>query len=546
VIWICFIFQTYGFEDRRIKRVLSLEACTRVLLGGNLIDGTGKPPIKESIVIMKGEYILAVGKKNEISVPSGSEVYDVTGMTVMPGLIDAHCHFGGMGTSMLRNVGLRDTPTLTAALEKLKARSRELKKGEWIQGGGWDESKWSENRYPTKVDLDAVSTEHPIFISRICGHAAIANSLAMKLAGIDQSTPQPSRGSFDIGSDGEPTGVFRDCGGMVSKNIPPISDEMMVEGLLKASNHALSLGCTSIQDAGVGARAIKAYQTALEQGKLKVRAFIMLSGETQENSYALGLKTGFGNRMLKIGSTKLMIDGSLGARTALLFEPYTDDPATKGLPMMDPDLLKEKAKNAHINHSQIAIHAIGDLGIEYAIDAIQYALKTEPRKDHRHRIEHCEILTASQIERIKELGILPSVQPNFVGEWAGPGSMYEQRLGIERNKLNNPYRFLIDEGITIAFGSDGMPFGPIYGLWSAVNHGIKGSRISLVEAVKCYSLNSAYSSFEEDLKGSVEPGKLADITIVEKDLTTLLPEEIKNVNVYMTIVGGNILYHKGL
>ncbi|MBN1682361.1 amidohydrolase [Candidatus Bathyarchaeota archaeon] len=523
---------------------MSIESCARVLLGGTLIDGTGKPPIKDSVVIIKGEYILAVGKKNEVKIPERSEIYDISGMTIMPGLIDAHCHFSGMGVSMLRSVGLRDTPSLEAAMKKLQERTMELKKGEWIQGRGWDESKWPENRYPTKIDLDKVSTDHPIYISRVCGHAGIANSLAMKLAGIDENTPQPSRGSFDIGKDGSPTGVFRDSGGMVTKNIPSISEDLMVEGILKASDYALSLGCTGIQDAGVGPITIKAYQTALKEGKLKVRAFIMLSGEAQDNSYALGIKTGFGNNLLKIGSTKLMIDGSLGARTALLFEPYSDDPTTKGLPMMDPNQLKERAKKAHLNNSQIAIHAIGDLAIEYAIDAIQYALKSEPRKNHRHRIEHCEILTASQIERIKELGIIPSVQPNFVGEWAGPGSMYEQRLGLERNKLNNPYRFLIDEGITICFGSDGMPFGPIYGLWSAVNHGIKGSRISLVEAVKCYTLNSAFSSFEEDLKGSVEPGKLADITIVEKDMTTIPSDEIKDVKVYMTIIGGNILYHK--
>ena len=213
---------------------------------------------------------------------------------------------------------------------------------------------------------------------------------------------------------------------------------------------------------------------------------------------------------------------------------------------MPTEALNDKAKAAHRHGNQLAIHAIGDYAIECVLNSIQTALKDKPRKNHRHRIEHCEILTAGQIERIKELGIIPAMQPNFVGEWAGPGSMYEQRLGEERNRLNNPYRILLDEGITVAFGSDGMPFNPIYGIWSAVNHGIKDARITLVEAIRCYTLNGAYASFEEDLKGSVEAGKLADIVVIDRDLTETAPEDVRETKVYMTIINGKILYHKGL
>jgi predicted amidohydrolase YtcJ len=250
--------------------------------------------------------------------------------------------------------------------------------------------------------------------------------------------------------------------------------------------------------------------------------------------------------MIKIGPTKLLMDGSLGARTAALFEPYTDEPSTKGLLIMPPEVLNEKAITAHRYGNQLAIHAIGDYAIECVINSIQSAIKDKPRKDHRHRIEHCEILTANQIERVKELGIITAVQPNFVGEWAGPGSMYEQRLGEGRNRFNNPYRLMIDEGITIAFSSDSMPFNPIYGIWSALNHGIKNARIKLTEAIKCYTLNGAYASFEEDIKGSVEPGKLADIAVIDCDLTEIKPEDINNAKVWMTIVNGKIRYHQGL
>jgi predicted amidohydrolase YtcJ len=196
---------------------------------------------------------------------------------------------------------------------------------------------------------------------------------------------------------------------------------------------------------------------------------------------------------------------------------------------------------------QVAIHAIGDKGIEVALDAIEIALKQDPREDHRHRIEHCEVITQDQIFRIKQLGVIPSMQPNFVGEWGQSGGMYEQRLGLSRLQISNPYRKLLDEEIMIAFGSDcgycpPWPFNPLYGIWAAVNHPIKKNRISLEEAIKCYTLNGAYASFEEDIKGSIEPGKLADIAVLSKDLYNIDSDSIKDVKVDLTIVNGNISY----
>lgn len=523
---------------------MSLEPCPRVLLGGTLIDGTGRPPVKDSIVITKGSYILAAGKKSKIPVPEGAEVYDVSGMTVIPGFIDSHCHFFNMGVSLLREVQLRDTPSLAAAMERIGEKAKSLKAGQWILGRGWDESKWPENRYPTKKDLDKVTGNHPTAITRICGHMIILNTAALSAAEITGEIPQPEGGHVDIGKDGEPTGVLRDCRHLIENTIPPITEELGVEGLALASQRALELGCTSIGDAGLGEVAIRSYQSALAKGVLKTRSYLFLNETVQRQSYELGIRSGFGDEMVRIGCTKLLMDGSLGARTAALFEPYTDEPTTKGILSMPPEGLNAKVKAGHIHGNQVAIHAIGDYAIECVINSVQAALKAKPKKDHRHRIEHCEILTATQIERIKELGIIPAMQPNFVGEWAGPGSMYEQRLGEERNKLNNPYRVLLDEGIVVAFGSDGMPFNPIYGVWSAVNHGIKDARINLVEAIKCYTLNAAYASFEEDFKGSVETGKAADITVLDRDLTEVASEDIKDAKVYMTMVGGNILYHK--
>jgi hypothetical protein len=497
------------------------------------------------VVLIKGDRVIAVGKRGEVEIPDGAELIDASGKTVLPGLIDAHHHFLWMGMGMIQTVSLRDTKTLAEAVEIVKRSVTEAKKGEWIVGSGWDDSKWVERRYLNKFDLDPFSEDNPILLSRICGHLLTLNSKAMEIANITKDTEDPPGGQVDKSDEGEPTGILRDAHQLVGSHVPPPTMEVALEGLKRACDHALSLGCTGVHDAGLSGFEIRAYLKALEIGVLKVRAYLMWREDLSESMRSLGLLTGFGNEIVRLGSAKLLIDGSIGARTASLFEPYEDDPSTKGLLMMPEEDLKEKVKGIHGQGHQVAIHAIGDYGIEASINAIEEALKASPRKDHRHRIEHCEILTTSQIERIKQLGIVPSMQPNFAGEWSGPDGLYEARLGVRRLRQNNPYRSLLDEDIRVCFGSDGMPFDPIYGIWSAVNHPIRESRVSLEEAVKAFTLDAAYASFEDDLKGSLEPGKLADITILEKDLTEIPGDEIKDVKVHMAMVGGNILYNKG-
>ncbi|MBD3207042.1 amidohydrolase family protein [Candidatus Bathyarchaeota archaeon] len=523
---------------------MSLDTCPRVLLGGTLIDGTGAPPLKDSVIVIENEYIMAAGKRSDIQVPDGSEVYNVEGMTILPGLIDSHCHFLNMGVSRMKNLQLGDTKTLEEALSRVKYKVNNSELGEWVIGRGWDESKWPDNRYLTKDDLDPIAPNNPVMLVRVCGHMVSINTKALELADITSETKPPDGGSIDKDENGEPTGVLRDCRRLVTDVIPPTTEEEMVEGLEAASELALRLGCTGVHDAGLGPKEIRAYQDALQGGELRVRAYLMMREEAPHGAVKLGLKTGFGDSMLRIGPAKLMMDGSLGARTAALFEPYEDDPGTSGLLLMEPERLKELVYEGHINWIQTATHAIGDLAIEHAIDAIDDSLRRSPRKDHRHRIEHCEILSSQQIERIARLGIVPDMQPNFPGEWSGEDSMYRQRLGEKRDRMNNPYRAMLDEGIPVAFGSDGMPFDPIYGIWGAVDHPIRENAIDLVEAVKCYTYNAAYASFQEDHVGSIEPGKLADIAVFDKELDELPREELKEASCYMTLVNGKILYHK--
>jgi len=513
------------------------------IVGGKIIDGTGRPPIEDGVVLIEGERIRAVGKKGEVAIPEGTEIIDASGKTILPGFIDAHSHFLMMGLGLLRYLDLSKARSLEEAVELVRKRVKETPKGGWVLGRGWDESLWPERRYITKKDLDPFSPDNPIMLIRICGHLISVNSKALELANITRETPNPRGGLIDKGPDGEPTGILRDARELIERVIPPPTEEEALEGLRRACDLALQLGCTSVQDAGLNPLALRVHQRAREEGVLKVRVYMMLAEEAAAAAERLGIKTGFGDEMLRIGSVKLLADGSMGARTAALFEPYADDPSTKGIFTIEPEELRKRIKEAHKRGFQVAVHAIGDRGIEEALNAIEEAMREHPRKDHRHRIEHCEVLATNQIERIRELNLIASMQPNFVGNWSSPGGMYEARLGPQRLRRNNPYRGLLDEGIHMAFGSDCMPFHPLYGIWSAVKHPITESRITVLEAVKCYTLEAAYASFEENIKGSLEPGKLADITIIEGDMVEEA-DRIRYMEVYMTLVGGRVLYSK--
>ena len=540
-------------DDERlaIQEVPSMHTRPTAITGGTLIDGTGKPPVKDSVIIIAGSKIVRAGPAAEVDIPKDAEIIDARGKTVIPGFIDAHTHFILMGVRSLTTLDLSGTRSIPEVVEHVEARLAELPEGTWLTGHGWDESGWPEKRYPNKKDLDPVSPDNPVVLTPYYGHMVSVNTRALELAGIDGDTPDPPGGEVDKDpATGEPTGILRDGAiGLIDAVRPPTTKQESLKGLQKACEIALSWGCTSVHELGVEATEISTYQTALEEGLLKVRAYVMPTARADEKIIealeALGLRTGFGDEFLRIGSAKMYIDGSMGARTAVFSEPYADDTKTTGLFAITPEELRRRVSRAHRAGLQVAIHSIGDRAIEESLDAIEAALDEHPREDHRHRIEHCEVLRGDQIPRIKALGVVPSMQPNFAGEWGQPGGMYEQRLGPERLRLTNPYRRLLDEGIRIAFGSDcgycpPWPFNPVYGLWAAVNNPIEESRITLEEAVRCYTLDAAHASFEEGIKGSIEPGKLADIAILSEDLTSIPPENIRDVQVDLTMIDGKV------
>ncbi|MFX0077009.1 MAG: amidohydrolase [Candidatus Hermodarchaeota archaeon] len=522
-----------------------------IIKGGTLIDGTGEPPIPNCIIIVSGSKIVKVGLIGDLEIPKQSKIIDATGKTIIPSFIDSHTHFILMGVRTLTMLDLSKTESISDVMERVKTRLIGLPKDTWLSCHGWDESNWKEKRYPSKFDLDNVAPDNPVILTPYYGHLMVVNSRVLKLANITNDTPDPRGGKIDKDPrTNETTGVLREeAMEMIEAIKPPISKKTSLLGLQKACEIVLSHGCASIHELESDSIKISIYQTALEKGILKTRVYVMPEARFTETMLdgieALGVRTGFGNDFLKIGAVKIYIDGSMGSRTAVFSEPYSDDYSTQGIFSISLEELEKRVLRVHRLGMQVAIHAIGDRGIEEALNAIEIALNQYPRKNHRHRIEHCEVLTEDQILRIKRLGVVTSVQPNFLGEWGQPRGMYEQRLGLTRLQLCNPYRKLLDEGIKVAFGSDcgycpPWPFDPMYGIWAAVNHPIEENSISLEEAIQCYTLNGAYASFEENIKGSIEPGKLADITILSQDLTTIPSYEIKNIKAELTMINGQI------
>jgi predicted amidohydrolase YtcJ len=498
-----------------------------VIRCGNLIDGTGRPAVEDAVIVIEGSTVKSVGSASDVDIPLGAQVIDASGKTVVPGFIDSHVHFLGIGFRLVQ-LQLSDAESIEEIVGDLGdyIESRGLPKGKWVQGRGWDDQNLAERRYPNRYDLDKTSPDNPVALTRVCGHMIILNSRALEACDISKDTPNPEGGVIDKDDQGEPTGVLRDARSLVTRVIPPPSYDELRQGLRDAAKLAHSLGVTTVHDASrpdeSGAHMSTApYVDARKEGDLRVRAHVM-TGYPREMS---------GDQWLSFGTLKIGVDGSMGAQTALLYDPYENDPL-------------------------IAIHAIGDLAITESLNRIEEVLAKEPRDDHRYRIEHYEYPIDEDIDRTVKMGVVASMQPNFVGEWGWPGGMYDIRLGEERLARSNPYRRLLDLGIRIPFGSDGMPFHAQYGVWSAVNHPIPEHRITVEEAVRCYTLEGAYTTREEDIKGSIEPGKLADIAILSSDITgpefqlstndptavEQAKKEQKKTRVHMTILDGEIVY----
>lgn len=516
---------------------------------------------KASAMAIKEQKLLYVGTQEEAKkyIGPSTKVIDLEGKTVIPGLNDGHLHFPSMGINLLQVDGFNKPKDDILNLVKQEAAKR--KPGEWILGRGWNHELWPDKKFPTKQELDAVAPNNPVMMERVDGHSIWVNSKALEIGGISKSTPDPQGGEILKDAEGEPTGMLIDTAGEpIMAKVPAYDSQRVQEGLIKAQEELFLNGITSATDAGTHLDNINDMKELYKKDVLKVRMNVMVAngeggstGKSLEYYYKNGPEKGlFGDR-LTVASLKLVGDGSLGSRSAALLKDYSDRPGHKGNYRFTDEELYRLVKEARKYGWQVATHAIGDGSILQAINTYEKVLKEEPLADHRWKIEHFQIANADEIKRIAELGILPSMQPTHA---TSDKNMAEDRVGPERIKYAYAWRKTIDAGSHIVGGSDAPVelVNPFHGIYAAVTRmdregNPKGGwypeeKMTREEAMRSFTIWAAEGSFEEKIKGSLEVGKLADFIVIDKDIMKCPEEEIKDIAVLTTVVGGEVVYEK--
>jgi predicted amidohydrolase YtcJ len=524
-----------------------------VILHGHVWTVDPAHPRAEAVAIMDGK-IAAVGSDAEIAKYLGpkTRTIDALGHSVLPGFNDAHVHFT-TGGHEISGVQLRDARTPEEFARRIGEHAKKLPKGEWMTGGTWDHELWG-GKNPTHEWVDAVTPDTPVFVSRYDGHMALANALALKLAGVTRDTPDVPGGTIVRDTHGEPTGLLKDAAmDLVYRAIPPESEAQLLHDVHAGMDEARRNGVTSIQDIS-STEDVRAYQILEKRGELTLRIYCITPLPQWQGPATAGIRAGFGDEWVHTGALKGFADGSLGSTTALFEQHYTDAPETSGIPnaMMLPEgnMLK-MALGADKAGLQLAVHAIGDKANRIMLDTYAEVLQQNgPRPDRRWRIEHAQHLRPEDFERFAQLGVIASVQPYHAiddGRWA------EKRIGHERCKTTYAFRTLLDNGVKLAFGSDWTvaPLSPLLGIYAAVTRAtldgknpggwFPEQKITLPEAIEAFTMGSAYAEFREKQKGSLTPGKWADVVVLDSDLFALAPEKIKDAHVTTTIVGGKIV-----
>ena len=512
-------------------------------------------PEARAVAVLSGR-ILAVGSDAEVKrfVGSQTKVVDVRGKRMLPGFIDNHTHFMS-GGFQLQSVDLRYANDETEFARIIKERAEKYP-GRWITGGDWDHDRWKSASLPTKELIDRYTPNTPVFVNRYDGHMALANSYALKLAGITKNTPDPPGGTIvKDPKTGEPTGVLKDeAMSAVYAIVPEPSEQEMLEAARLALAEARKLGVTSIQDISTASH-LRTYQTLKAQGELTARFYCRLPISQWEHLANSGIKVPFGDEWVRVGSLKAFADGSLGSSTALFFEPFTSDPSTKGLAMdivMD-GRLEKWAIAADKAGLQLSIHAIGDSANSIILDLFEKITNTNPKWDRRFRIEHAQHLHPKDFKRFAALGVIASMQPYHAiddGRWA------EKRIGYERCKTTYAFKSLLEHNVKLTFGSDWTvaPLNPILGIYAAVtrrtldgatpNGWIPEQKITVEQSIRAYTIENAYGAFEEKEKGSIEVGKVADLVVLSDDILNIDPVKIEQVQVDMTVLDGKVVWER--
>ncbi len=533
------------------------EVADMVLCDAAVWTVNSNQPTAEALAI-KGNKILKVGSNAEMKSVTGdkTEVISLQGAFVLPGFIDCHTHFLDGGFS-LSNVQLREAQSPEDFVGRIKEKAEELGDGAWILNGNWDHQQFTPPELPRKEWIDPVTPDNPVCVNRHDGHMVLVNSLALKIAGISKDTPEPEGGEIIRDPQtGEPTGILTDAAmDLVTEHIPEATLEENIEAAAIALKHANSFGVTSIHDMSY-LSSFEVYQELLEKNKLTARLCVYIP--ISEIGLLAGpeKRTFPGSDLLKIAGLKGFVDGSLGASTALFFDPYMDDPEKRGLLVSDmfpPGIMEERLLAADQAGLQVAVHAIGDRANRIVLDLFTKVREQNGDRDRRWRIEHAQHLSPEDFKRFGSLGVIASVQPYHAiddGRWA------EKKIGKERARYTYAFQSFLDHGAVLACGSDWTvaPIDPLTGIYAAVTRRtldgrnpdgwIPEQKISLENAIKAYTLDAAFAEFNEHLKGSLEQGKLADIVICDKNLFEIPPEEILDALVLMTILDGKIVYKK--
>lgn len=548
-------FFLFIFLVLTVNTISFSQQSTKAFINGKIYTVNEKQPFAETVVI-RGNKIIFVGSNQNAKalIDKSTEVIDLKGKLMLPGFIDDHTHFIS-GGYYLQGLDLRPAKSISEFKDILKSYA-ENKKGQWITGGNWDHEQWKVKELPTKEMIDDFTPNTPVFIERFDGHMGLANSYALKLAGITKDTQSPAGGLIvKDPKTGEPTGMLKDNAmGLIYKIIPDHTEEENYSAALTALKEAKENGFTSVQDITYKNDLI-AYQQLEKEGKLTCRFYTRLPIASYKNLVNEGIQYNFGDNKIKLGSLKAFADGSLGSSTAWFFQPYTQDPSTSGLPndIVTNGDLEKWALDADKNKLQISTHAIGDKANSFMLDLYEKIKINNPKWDRRFRMEHAQHVRFQDIFRFASIGVIASCQPYHAiddGVWA------EKRIGPERIKYTYPFRSFLDSGVKLCFGSDWpvAPLNAIYGIYAAVtrrtldgknpNGWIPEQKISVREAIKCYTINNAYAAFEENIKGSIEPGKLADLVVLSDNILSIDPVKIKDVKVDMTVFDGEVIYER--
>jgi predicted amidohydrolase YtcJ len=524
-----------------------------VLSGGTVITLDPAQPRARALAVRDGR-VVRVGDDKDVKALVGprTQQIDLAGRTVLPGLTDAHVHVEGLGRSreILNLVGVT---TLAEAVKRVESAALALPKGEWLLGRGWDQNDWPEKRFPTARDLAGV-VDRPVYLIRVDGHAGWANSRALEVAGITAATPDPPGGRILRDEQGNPAGVLVDAAeDLIESRIPAPSPEVRKRRLSRGLQAAAEAGLTAVHDAGVDLATVALYKELLAAGPLPVRVYVMLRGPDDflAAGEALRPEIGLADGQLTVRAIKVVADGALGSRGALLLAPYTDEPKTRGLLTVDEAKYAELLRRALAQGFQVNTHAIGDAANRLVLDAYAKAFAGQNGAERRFRIEHAQVVSPQDVPRFKALGVIPSVQPTHCTSdmyWA------TDRLGAERAQGAYLWKTFRDQGVRLPAGSDAPveDIAVVPGLYAAVTRqDAKGwppegwhpkERVSAEDALRMFAEDAAFAAFEEKERGRLAPGFRADLTVLSRDVTSIPPREILDTQVMLTVVGGRVTY----